>query len=372
MFHLNFLKSEVRKAYLKQKMKQFNKQKNVVTAAKRFWEFPNAAPWTKRLQKYAEKTITLSEFNEALKESKCAQFIGNGSNAKVYAACALFAHSIGFMTGNHVCSDCKLLVAVKVPRFDEQEAKNRTYGSLTESNILYEIDIALRSNFLQSFYFSKHILRYQGHYQGLDNSFVLISNYIGNLNSSINLEKLIKHNKCTSIQFLILTVQIFATLHYLRLIIPGFVHMDLTTAQIFLNDGEGAQKLSLTTEYSCKIPQIAYNAVIGDYGLTITDLHPQNKALMIKNGIAVGPTQDLFRYFNTAKANAKGTQTERVINDLIDDIYRGKFDEISQSHTTKETIGLIYLKDFDLVHVNTYADVLFKSKLFSPFLVMNK
>ena len=182
---------------------------------------------------------------------------------------------------------------------------------------------------------------------------------------------------CTPNDFITLTIQIFMTLAVVRKKVPGFVHMDLTLAQIFLQPWplRRSHYLLPAKKGEWLIRQMKYWPVIGDFGTSVTDAHP--KAFTIFGLDAFGPechstAQDIFRYFADASAAATGTRLKPFIDQLIGCIFNGRYSAL-KAMASRNTW---YLPAQGCAYVNglmpSYYDVLSRSSEFSKHFLLKK
>lgn len=331
--------------------------------------------WTQALVLLSQHEATLEDLVRAIKSDRCASEIKAGNaNGAVFKACPT-------TTGAH----CECPSGWAVIKVSKSAADKRNHGAIVtdqEALITKQIYEAMRSlSGGPAAVYADHVVTYIDHYVDMTKdppeAAVVTKLVPFGPRGPRNMREYIASGACSANDFVMLTIQIFMTLAVIRKKVPGFVHMDLTPAQIFLQPWplRSPYYLLPAKKGHWLIRQMKYWPVIGDFGTSITEAHP--KAFTIFGLDAFGPechstAQDIFRYFADAAAAAQGTRLKPFIDGLIASVFAGRYGAL-RAMASKDTW---YLPAQGCAFVNglmpSYYDVLSRSLEFSKHFVLKK
>lgn len=315
--------------------------------------------------------VNLNTLVKAIQADRCASEIKvDNVNGAIFKACPVAQES---------CSACASgWVVIKTSKAATDPKNRKLANSVvtdTEAFVtkqIYEAISSLRGTAAQVY--AEHVVNYVDHYLDRSNPRLPEAAIITKLvpfkpGGPKNLREYIRSGACTQTDFCAMVVQIFTTLSAIEYKVPGFAHMDLSTAQIFLQPWplrKGHYFLP-ATRGKWLILERKYWPVIGDFGTSVTKKHPEALELyaMDQYGPAcLSTAQDIFRFFYDAQAVASGTRLKPFLDKLIHVIFNGRFAEL-RAMTDPKTM---YLRNSgcEIVHglMPYYHSVLTRSPLF--------
>ena len=310
--------------------------------------------WTQTLQEFDNKRASIREVVKAIKSERCVHEINaKQANGAVFVLCH---DNVPF---DRPCSSCKHPVVVKLSKSAIYEGA----GGVQQNEVRVFREIKEAEKLLKGRWriYRNHILQYVNDYtQGSEN--VIVSQYVSPANGGVirNLHDFIKSGKCTPRDIEIIVIEIFMTLFVLRDIVPGFVHMDLLAAQIFLTANDSLDSLPINKNSNFVFGPRSYRPVIGDFGTTVTNMHRESiDDYKFYNDI-VDIFQDVFRFFADIYSLAKGRTIEKTISSMIQHIFRGTFSKLS-SIARQDPNNYLSLKATSImkqVGLKSYIDVI--------------
>jgi hypothetical protein len=331
--------------------------------------------WTQALVLMMNREATLEDLVKALKSDRCATEINVGNvNGAVFKACP---------TSELYCSTCPSgWAVVKVSKSAASKKDSGAVVTDQEALITKQIHDAMRSLAGKpAAVYADHVVTYIKHYidtskEPFKEAAIVTKLVPFNPRGPRNMREYVASGSCSSDDFCSLVVQVFMTLAMVRKMVPGFVHMDLTMSQVFLQPWplKRAHYLLPARSGDWLIRQTKYWPVIGDFGTSITDAHPEAYALYGLD--AFGPecrstAQDIFRFFADADDAASGTRLKPFIQKIVSQLFNGKFKTLKAMGAK----GTLYLPNEGCAYVNalmpSYYDVLRRSPEFSKLFVLN-
>lgn len=196
----------------------------------------------------------------------------SNNQAEVYKTCAYVVSD---------CAKCKDSLAVKIYH-------QRSYQSpepLQEARILRQLNEAFAKDILYGSYYSKHIIEYVDYIQESrekSSPNILVTKLVEySPGRVLNLKEFLRSGQCTVKILDSILMQVFLTLDYAIARVPGFVHFDLLCQQIFLRKTE--KMVELPTPLSIFKSKTSIEAVIGDFGFSISDMYPNKQEPIIKD-----------------------------------------------------------------------------------------
>ena len=196
----------------------------------------------------------------------------NASNVQgiVYKTC-------GYVVSN--CLECKDPLAVKI-------YIRNSLGSpepLQEARILSELKEAFDADKIYGAEYSSHIITYVDYIEeSANNPNILITELVEfSPGRAMNLKEFLRTGLCTVPILDSLLIQILLTLEYASKRVPGFVHFDLLAQQIFLRDT--GKQVTMRTPNSIFKLKTTIQAVIGDFGFSISNMYPNRYEPILKD-----------------------------------------------------------------------------------------
>ena len=249
------------------------------------------------LQKFLNRKISFNNFyNSLILGKNCSTLISKSS-----------AQGIVFKTcgdnNNGSCEKCKLKLAIKIYSIGDEGRH--------EYSILKEIKKAFQKQFNQTLKeaYMKRVIDYKI-FLGHEKSTILVTRFVEfSKDYSVNMKKYLMGGKCSVLTLDCLIIEVLFTLQYLHNNIPGFVHFDLLTQQIFLTPVITDEWLPFPNDIArVFLPRARkYRGLLGDFGYSITNNNKLNKYLDFTVR-TIG--FDVYRFLNDILNKCKSTSLE--------------------------------------------------------------
>lgn len=232
---------------------------------------------------YKSKSINYPELQEAMElRQNCFRKIKDEQFFVADDDQTSSAQGFVYKTCGHVvsnCLECDDPLAVKI----FLRRSRLSPEPLQEARVLLQIT----DSFLQDKEFgpmySRHIIKYVDYIkESIDNPNFLVTQLVEfSPGRALNLSEFLRSGNCTVTILESLLIQIFLTLEYINTRVPGFVHFDFLPQQIFLRNTK--KLIVLKTPNSTFKLKTTIEAVIGDFGFSISDKYPNNHEPIIRD-----------------------------------------------------------------------------------------
>lgn len=315
---------------------------------------------------FSRGQLPLSSFVGLLRQGRCTRQIDVGQkNGAVFATCnERLAQGVS-------CSKCRQHVVFKLSK----EAVNPTsVGARVfphEAKVLRQVTEALDGLGREWSTYKTHVITLLDFATDGAGETVLVSKLVRTSGSQPkNLRDLIRSSSCKQSELVAIIIEVFMTLDVIQRRVPGFVHMDLLTPQIFLSDWPASSPsniLPVNRTMAFVVPKQRFWPVLGDFGTAYTDAHPQSASdyAFDKKGpgfINVG--QDIFRFFLGMYTDASTQSTRAFIRQIADEVFRGRFAALIDM---RDEFGYLPAAIVKKLNFKYYSDVLTKISAVAPY-----
>ena len=327
--------------------------------------------WTQTLVLFGAQQKNVQDLVNDLNKDRCTEIVDVvQKNGAVFAACPV----------KGPCSACPEPLVIKISKEVLNPRHVGAQVSIHEALVLRDIYVALRALSGPWTTYKRCVLEYVNHVQGRSVSGALETVLVTKMvprkskDSVRNLQEHLRSGRCTAKDLVVSIIQVFMTLDLLQTLVPGFVHMDLLTAQIFLRRWplSGPAVLPVNSESHFVLPIRRYWSVVGDFGTAVTTARPQavfDYRFNEKPPGFVSPAQDVFRFFLDVHHCTRGTGLAGFADSLVHTLFGTHFNELvhaAQLHS-KDTMYLpAHLAS--ALPFNRYSNVLARLPIVNKFL----
>lgn len=282
-----------------------------------------AAVWTHVAAMFSLGSATMHDVAEAVRADKCTRRIDVGQkHGSVFSTCGEAVKH---------CRDCKQAWVVKLPRAVESPESTKARVLNHEALVHREITVALANQPTRWRAYSRHVVGYVHHYTGptcVDS--IIVSQFVPHVSGAPrNLRELIMEHGVSRRDMNAILVQVFMTLEVVRTLVPGFVHMDLLLAQVFLQPWPRSlvsDTLPVDESRQFVVDRRAFWPVIGDFGTSVTDAcRSAERTYRFSEFTSLRPAQDIFRFFVDLKSAARGKRIAAYVEQILEIIFQGQF-----------------------------------------------
>ena len=252
------------------------------------------------LKKFLDRQISYNDFLKLLISGKnCSTLISKSSaQGIIFKTCA-------YNKSNSDCDKCRLKLAIKI-------YINGSSGR-HEYNILNEIKNAFKNQTNERLReaYMKRVISYKI-FINYGRAALLVTKFVEfSPDRAVNMKKYLLSGNCSQLTLDCLIVEILFTLQYLHNNVPGFVHFDMLTQQVFLSRVKEDEWLPLPyqNETFCAFMPLSrkYRGILGDFGYSNTEKNKLNK-LFDYPVRTIG--FDIYRFLGSVLNECKSTALE--------------------------------------------------------------
>lgn len=290
------------------------------------------AKWHQQLKRFSiDQYGSIANVVKTILHTKCTIRIDVGNkNGAIFIVCG---DDVG---PSQRCRDCMRpwIVKTSLSLLDSNRPNSRVLPH--EAYVMHQITLAMNELGPRYEIYKTCVLQFVEHAVDSHNETMIVYKFVPYIDASVqNLRAYASSGLMKPKDIAIIIIQVFLTLQFIRLRVPGFVHMDLLLQQIFLCawPGNGPVKMPINSTKSFVVPKRVTWPVIGDFGTSVTDAFQQAKVDYGFN--RHGPTfcnitQDVFRFFYDLYALIEGPAKDYVL-ELCQQVFQGQFLRYVQS-----------------------------------------
>lgn len=166
------------------------------------------------------------------------------------------------------CKDCNQYYVLKFSK----HARKGLKVFLTEAKVLQQISIAMKTLKQEFKLYASFVLQFVNYFENsVDNDIILVTKLV---HTGLTLKDYIQ--ECTFQELCVFIIQIFMTLEVISKCVPGFLHLDLLTSQIFLRPTKADEhlfRLRIDENSVFVLPIGRFIPVIGDFGFSVSNMY---------------------------------------------------------------------------------------------------
>lgn len=289
------------------------------------------AKWHTQLRRFSVDHLgSIANVVRAIIKTKCTIRIDVGNkNGAIFIVCG---DDIGKAQR---CRDCMRPWIVKTSLSILDPGKPNARVLPHEAYVMHQITVAMNELGPRYEIYKTCVLQFVEHAVDTNQETLIVYKFVPYIDANVqNLRAYAMSGLMKPKDIAIIVIQVFLTLQFIRLRVPGFVHMDLLLQQIFLcawpNNGPVVMPINSTKAFV--LPKRVTWPVIGDFGTSITSQFPQAKIDygFYKQGVDFcNITQDVFRFFYDLYALIHGPSKDYVL-EICQQVFQGRFLDYAQ------------------------------------------